>query len=268
MKTPITYYGGKQGMIKDILPLIPEHNTYTEAFAGGAAVLFAKDPARINVINDLNGEIVNFYRTVVTDFDALKAEIMQTLHSREHQQVAKFIYQHPDYFSRVKRAWAVWALSKLAFSGDFSGSFSFCKKGSCKRYVGLENAKESFGDDLRKFIQNCTIEQDDALKVIQRYDTKDTFHFVDPPYVGFNMGHYSGMFSVDDMRNLLELLSQIEGKFMLTMYPDELISEYMDKNGWHKHTVNRTVTASNAVNTKRRKQEEWMICNYEANLPD
>lgn len=71
-------------MIKDILPLIPEHNTYTEAFAGGAAVLFAKDPARINVINDLNGEIVNFYRTVVTDFDALKAEIMQTLHSREH----------------------------------------------------------------------------------------------------------------------------------------------------------------------------------------
>ena len=60
MKTPITYYGGKQGMIKDILQLIPQHNTYTETFAGGAAVLFAKDPAQINVVNDLNGEIVNF----------------------------------------------------------------------------------------------------------------------------------------------------------------------------------------------------------------
>ena len=91
MKTPISYYGGKQGMIKDILPLIPEHNTYTEPFAGGAAVLFAKSPAKINVINDLNGELINFYRTIVTNYDDLKKEIMQTLHSREHIQVAKFI---------------------------------------------------------------------------------------------------------------------------------------------------------------------------------
>jgi DNA adenine methylase len=73
MKTPITYYGGKQKMLPHILPLIPHHALYTEAFAGGAAVFFAKEPAQVEIINDLNGELINFYRTIVTDFDAVKS---------------------------------------------------------------------------------------------------------------------------------------------------------------------------------------------------
>lgn len=62
-------------MLKDILPLIPPHHLYNEPFAGGAALLFAKESVEINVINDLNGEIVNFYRTAVSDFSALSKEI-------------------------------------------------------------------------------------------------------------------------------------------------------------------------------------------------
>ena len=53
MKTPISYYGGKQTLLKHILPLIPEHALYTEAFCGGCAVLFAKEPAKCEVINDI-----------------------------------------------------------------------------------------------------------------------------------------------------------------------------------------------------------------------
>ena len=60
MKTPISYYGGKQTLLKHILPLIPEHALYTEAFCGGCAVLFAKEPAKCEVINDINTELVNF----------------------------------------------------------------------------------------------------------------------------------------------------------------------------------------------------------------
>ena len=61
MRTPISYYGGKQTMLKHILPLIPRHRIYTEAFCGGAAVLFAKRPAEAEVINDINMELTNFY---------------------------------------------------------------------------------------------------------------------------------------------------------------------------------------------------------------
>lgn len=60
MKTPISYYGGKQTLLKHILPLIPKHKLYTEAFCGGAAVLFAKRPADGEVINDISMDITNF----------------------------------------------------------------------------------------------------------------------------------------------------------------------------------------------------------------
>lgn len=64
MRTPITYYGGKQTLLKHILPLIPKHTIYTEAFCGGAAVFFAKKPAEAEVINDINQDLVNFYNTL------------------------------------------------------------------------------------------------------------------------------------------------------------------------------------------------------------
>lgn len=251
-------------MLKDIVPLIPDHIVYNEPFAGGAALLFAKAPVKVNVINDLNGELVNFYRTIVSDFDALKIEIESTLHAREQHQVAWFIYNNPNYFSRVKRAWAVWVLSNLGFSGLFSSSFSFAR-GTGKKTTKIINAKERFNEDLRKLLERCTIEQDDAFAVIQRYDASETFHFIDPPYVGFNMGHYGNMFSKEDMQRLLDLLVKIKGKFMLTMYPDEIISQYVSANGWHINKIERCVTAAN---TKRRKQEEWMILNYEARDKD
>ena len=61
MKTPLTYYGGKQQLAATILALIPEHKVYAEPFVGGAAACFAKEPSRCEVINDTNGELVNFY---------------------------------------------------------------------------------------------------------------------------------------------------------------------------------------------------------------
>ena len=63
MRTPISYYGGKQTMLKHIIPLIPSHRLYTEAFCGGAAVLFAKSPVEAEIINDINMELTNFYWT-------------------------------------------------------------------------------------------------------------------------------------------------------------------------------------------------------------
>ena len=259
LKTPISYYGGQQNILKDILPLIPSHNLYNEPFAGGAALLFAKEPTEINVINDLNGEIVNFYRTLISDFRSLKREIETTLHSREQMDVAKFIYNHPGYFSNVKRAWAVWAMSKLCFSSDFTGSFSLCRKGKSQTTRNLSHAKCRFTEDLRILLEKCTIEQDDALEIIRKYDTDDAFHYLAPPYVDCNMGHYENMFGLNELQRLLDLLSEVKGKFMLTMYPNDMIKQYAEKNHWRIHRIERRVTAAKH---SRRKQEEWMIVNY------
>ncbi len=75
IKTPISYYGGKQMMVKSILPLIPEHEIYTEAFFGGGAVYWAKDPSKCEVINDVNMNIVNFYEVLKHSYFELRKKV-------------------------------------------------------------------------------------------------------------------------------------------------------------------------------------------------
>jgi DNA adenine methylase len=259
LKTPITYYGGKQTMLRHIRPLIPKHSIYIESFAGGAAVFFNKEPAKVNVINDLNGELINFYRTVISNYEELKNEINQTLHSRGQHSHAWYIYNNPSYFTNVQRAWAVFILSKMGFAGQLSHSFGFDKsEGRHPRKVRC--AKELINDDLRSLLECSTIECDDAFKVIKRYDVSGAWHFIDPPYVGSNMGHYTGMFNEQNLVDLLELCTTLQGKFMLTMYPNDTVREYANRHNWAIHAVDRQVSACKAAN--RRRQEEWMVCNY------
>lgn len=179
MKTPITYYGGKQNMLKHILPLIPEHDLYCEPFCGGAAVFFAKQPAKINVINDLNVNIINFYKTVVSDFEALKLEIDSTLHSRNQHEHAWHIYNYPYYFSNVQRAWATFTLSKLGFGGQLSNSFGFQKKIRPIAAINLKYSKIEFIQEIIELLEKSTIECDDAMKIIKRFDCEKSFHFID-----------------------------------------------------------------------------------------
>ena len=259
LKTPITYYGGKQGMLKHIIPLIPEHTLYNEAFAGGAALFFAKSAVKVNVINDLNGELVNFYRTIVTDYPALKLKLSESLHSRLQHEHAWYVYNHSTFFSNVERAWAVFVLSKLGFAGQLTGVFGF-DKSEGRQPKKIKNAMDLVNEDLKALLELTTIECDDALKVIKRYDCSGAFHFIDPPYVGSDMGHYKGMFNNENLLQLLHLMVDIQGKFMLTMYPNDVIKQFADANGWTVHKVERQISAAKVGS--RRKQEEWIVMNY------
>lgn len=258
MKTPISYYGGKQTMLKHILPLIPNHEVYTEAFAGGAAVFFAKKPAKVEVINDINAELINFYKVFKQHSNDLRTEIESTVHSRNLHAYAQFIYQYPEFFTKVKRAWALWLLSKVSFASKLDGTYGYDKtQNSCvKRLV---NAKEFLlSEHLAERIAEAQVECTDALRVIKSRDTSDAFHFVDPPYINTNLGHYVG-YNEHDFLLLLELLEQVEGKFMLTNFPNEILDYHVKRNKWNVVEVTRTISASKS---KRRKQVEVMVMNY------
>ena len=244
-------------MLKHILPLIPPHKIYTEAFCGGAAVLFAKRPVDSEIINDINMELTNFYWILKVYYKDLKNEIDKTLHSRDMHAHAGHINAYPYFFTPIQRAWAVWALCKMGFASMMDGSFGYDFSGTMAKKV--QNAKDDFTESLSKRLEHVTIENRNALDVITTYDSDNTFHFVDPPYINSDCGHYEGVFSVQNMEQLLQLLETIKGKFMLTMFPFEMIEEYANKNGWIIHRVERTISASK---TSRRRQEEWMVCNY------
>ena len=257
LKTPISYYGGKQMLLKHILPLITEHKVYTEAYCGGCAVLFGKQPVKCEIINDMNKELINFYRVAQSDYPALKREIDASLHSRDQHTHAKHIMTHPQFFTPVQRAWAIWIGSKLGFASMLDGTFGYDRSGTTT--LKLRNAKEAFTEELCCRLGRVTVECEDGIDVIRRYDCPEAFHFVDPPYVGSDCDHYSDTFNEQDLEELLAILSEVEGKFMLTMFPHEKIERLAARYGWTIHRLDRTITASKV---SRRRQEEWMVTNY------
>ena len=230
LKTPITYYGGKQKMLEYILPLIPGHRIYSEAFFGGGAVFWAKEPAKVEFINDHNGEVINFYRVLKNDFPKLKQEIDMTLHSEFQHKQAKSIYQNPNEYDGIKRAWAVWVLSHQSFYSIFGSSWKCSKSRSTG--VQLQFKKELLAEEYFKRLERTSIFCRDALTVIRRTDHEDTFHYIDPPYFNADMGHYGG-YKIGDFESLLQLLTTIKGRFMLSSYPSEVLSAYAGKEGWN-----------------------------------
>jgi len=259
LKTPITYYGGKQLMVRHILPLIPGHNLYCEPFAGGAAIFFAKPPSGVEILNDTNRELVNFYRVVQNDFVSLEKEIQITLHSRDLHRKASVIYNNPDMFSEVKRAWALWVLSTQGFAGQLDSSWGYdvAKNRTSKQ---LNNKKEAFTINLAIRLQNVQVECADAIYIIRSRDSNDSFYYADPPYYNANMGHYDG-YSIDDFELLLKTLSTINGKFMLSSYPSDILKEYINKYNWHSKGFEGNVTV-NAKSGMNKKKTEVLTMNY------
>ena len=129
--------------------------------------------------------------------------------------------------------------------------------GDNKPIKTFNNKVERLTDAYENRLKNTFIESRDALYVISRHDTPTTFHFIDPPYYNANMGHYSG-YTDSDFRALLELLGSIEGKFLLTCYPSDLMDEYALKYGW---TVDRH-DMSLAAGAKGKRKVECFVRNY------
>lgn len=259
MKTPISYYGGKQKLASKIISVIPEHVLYAEVFTGGGAVFFAKAPSEIEVLNDTNREMMNFYRVVQNDFVSLEKEIKISLHSRDLHRKAQVIYTNPDMFPEVKRAWAVWVLSTQSFSAILDGAFGFdrSKNTTTKKIV---NNRERFTEDYAIRLQNVNLECADALYVISSRDSDKSFFYCDPPYFNSDCGHYDG-YSEQDFENLLIKLSKIKGKFLLSSYPSELLQKYAKQHGWCMWSVEQGVSINKKCGYIKRKVEV-LTANY------
>ena len=257
MKTPITYYGGKQSMLMYILPRIPTHRIFVEPFVGGGAVFWAKEKSEVEVVNDTNKEVINFYIVAQKKCNALEKEIKATLHSREQFRRAKVVYENPDMFSDVQRAWALWVLSCQSYSATLGSGWRYGR--SKKVETLIDKKRKQFTYHIQQRLERTQIECNDALKVIKSRDSKDTFFYCDPPYFNANMGHYAG-YTKHDFAALLETLANIQGKFLLSSYPSELLSEYTKRQGWKTFEVDRKLGMRKAT---ARDKTEVLTANYD-----
>ncbi|MBE9468960.1 MAG: DNA adenine methylase [Bacteroidetes bacterium] len=260
LKTPISYYGGKQNMLKEILPLIPEHKIYVEPFFGGGAVFWAKQPAKSEVINDANMNVVNFYEVLKHSYFDLRKRIEATLHSQETYKKALIIYNSPWLFADdpVVRAWAFYVVTNQGFSCKI-GSWGYDRN---KRAYTIQNKIDKFTFELSDRLKNVQIEANDAHKVVSSRDTVDTFVYADPPYIDSNQGHYGG-YSHENFKRDLNALANMKGKFLLSSYPSDVLTEYIKKNDWHTKSFSKTLSATNgATVTKRKNKIEVLTANY------
>jgi DNA adenine methylase len=259
MRPLLTYYGGKQKLAPLILSFIPKHNLYCEPFFGGGAVFFTKEPSELEVINDTNGDLINFYKVVQHDFKKLQKLIKATLHSREAHHEARIIISYPKLFNAIQRAWAIWVLANQGYSSRLDSPWGYDRKRntSAKR---LSKKRIRFTEEYVTRLEKIEVENTDALEVIKTRDSKESFFYCDPPYFNAGMGHYDA-YTEQDFENLLKALASIMGKFLLSSYPSEVLNKYIRKHKWHTKQMEMPL----AIITKFRKgktKTEVLTANY------
>lgn len=257
MKTPISYYGGKQSMLKHILPLIPAHTQYVEPFAGGAAVFWAKEPVRSEILNDKNGMVINFYEQLKTNYNKLKQLIDATPYSREAYKRAMVVYDCPYLFDPVIRAWALWVGTSQGFNHQIASWRSVSQSGGKESRLNY-NMRLNFSIELADRLKEVQLESKDAVALIKATDGSDTFFYVDPPYVEADQGHYGGYLQCH-FDALLDALAGIRGKFLLSSYPNAKLSEMVKECGWQQRGVDMVLSASNS----KKRKVEMLTWNYD-----
>ena len=257
LRPPSSYYGGKQLLLSRLLPLIPTHLKYTESFIGGGALYWTKPPSDIEVINDFDGFVSNFYFVFKTQFQALKSLVAATPYSRQSHDDAIIMRQYAHLFSPVQRAWAFYFMCNTSMFSILENQMNTPSKDN-KPLRSFHNKVALLENNAYvERLKNTMIESRDAFYVITRHDSEDTFHFVDPPYFNSDCGHYAG-YSADDFKKLLDVLAAVKGKFLLTCYPSDIVDTYILAHGWHIERVEMLLNAGN----KGKKKVECLVRNY------
>jgi DNA adenine methylase len=254
MSSLLSYIGGKNRLAKRIIAIFPKHTTYVEAFAGGAQVIFKKEPSKVEVINDLDGEIVNFYRVCQNHHEELLRCFRFSLVSRKLFELQKMT--DPRTLTDIQRA----------------ARYLYILKGSFASLVGRPNYHwhvvqppgfnlERLPDliaDAHKRLERVQIECLPYEEILKRYDRPETLFYLDPPYWGRKLYRYN--FDAADFKTLAERLCNIKGKFILSLNDVPEVRALFDK--FHIRGVELSYTSQKKSG---ERYKEVLITNFRAN---
>lgn len=206
--------GGKTRLLKHLLPLLQAnpHACYVEAFAGGAAVLFGREtPAKVEVLNDMHGELVTLYRVIANHLDEFIRQFRWLLTSR-----AEFDRQRqnpPECLTDIQRAVRFYYLQRLSFGGKVSGQTFGTSTTAPKRINLLRLEEDLSAAHLR--LSGVVIEQLPWRRCVERYDAPHTLFFLDPPY--WETEGYGQQFGIEEYDALVEVMANLKGTAILTI---------------------------------------------------
>ncbi len=256
LKAPFAWIGGKSKLADDIVAMFPEHRLYIEVFGGALNVLYRKPlPAssrQTEVVNDINGELINLHRAIRTNPQSLSMYLNTLLISRELFADIRSERMKPR--NNIERAAFYYYLLSQSF-GSKGTTFAMNAKSGRRP----KDIYKDFGQWSRR-LKFVTIENMNFDKLIRTYDADDAFFYCDPPYVSTESYYqHTGGFGEAEHRKLSELLHEIKGKFLLSYNDCELVRElYSDMNIKTSKPIDYTLRGA-----KHKKEvREVFISNY------
>lgn len=247
---PFPYYGAKAKLAPWILSHIPKHKNYVEPFCGSAAVLMAKEPSHCEVINDLSGDVVNFWRVLRDRQDELVSVLQLTPFARDEYYAARNVAED---VSSVERARRFFVRCNMAFNADTGSTVGF--SGS----VPNRTAKSTTfirRVDKRLFriahrIRDVEIENIDALKLINRWRDTETVLYLDPPYLNSTRvthRNYAVESGSDEFHSaLIDSVADFPGTVLLSGYKGGLY----ERLGWRCEERSVAAHVSNTAGARR-----------------
>lgn len=245
----LRYHGGKWALAPWIVSFFADHDCYCEPFGGGGSVLLSKPLSFIEVYNDLNGDVVNFFRMLRDRPAELFAAIDLTPYSRQEFIEAQTADAATDEIERARRLY-VWAWQGRGRAGiSEPGGWRFMSRATRGTTPADDWCNNQHLWAIAQRLKRVQIEHDDAVKVIARYDSPRTLFYVDPPYVQSTRGDrwsltgYVFEMSDADHGALAKLLHGVAGQVILSGYPSDLYASlYGD---WRR--FDRTVSKDNGA---------------------
>ncbi len=255
------WYGGKYNHLNWLLPLLPKCHHYCEAFAGSAAVLLNREPSAVETYNDVDGEVVNFFRILRDRKDELIEAIGLTPFSRE--EFYRAVSNDGDPISELERARRFFIRARQVRTGLAQtaslGRWANCKNtsragmsGAVSRWLGSVGMLPEIAERLLR----VQIENRPATEMIHLYDDKDTVFYCDPPYPHQARGDakaYGFEMSDEEHDRLGKVLHKIKGKAAISGYRCDLM-DTLYKN-WRR--VDAPAKKCHSVK-KSRREALWM----------
>jgi len=241
----IPWLGGKRRLAETLINRFPAHSCYVEVFAGGAALYFLRHPAEVEVINDINGELVNLYRVVKNHLEEFVRQFKWALSSRE---VFKWTQDTPpETLTDIQRAARFFYLQHHSFSGSVERQYwSAC---STQPPINLLRIEENLSSAYLR-LAGTYIENLDWQKCIEKYDRPHTFFYLDPPYWG--TAGYGVEFGFDQYFQMAAVLRKIKGKAIVSLNDHPDIRAAFD--GFEMDTVDIAYTVGGGDKAAARKE--------------
>lgn len=248
----IPWIGGKRRLAKHILPLFPAHQCYVEPFCGAAALFFMKPPAKAEVLNDINGEVINLYRVVQHHLEEFVRQFKWALSSRE---MFHWLQITPEKtLTDIQRAARFYYLQKLTFGAKVEGRTFGTATTSPPRLNLLRLEEDLSTAHLR--LANALIERLDWRECVRRYDRPHTLFYLDPPY--WQTTGYGVEFGLDQYQIMAELARTIQGQMIISVNDIPEMREIF--KGLPVSTVDIRYTVSSAQ-SRKSVSRELIICN-------